>query len=57
MSPEQNAAVLRRLRDPGPYAAASFDQGGEVTPRRTTRYMCKPISAKIAPGINSMWIA
>ena len=41
----------------GPVPAASFDHGGEVTPSRITRYRCRPISAKIAPGISSMWIA
>src|SRR5581483_1143496 len=34
--------------------AASFDHGGDETPRRTTRYRWRPIRAKIAPGATSM---
>ena len=33
-----------------------FDQGGDATPSRITRYRCRPMSAKIPPGMSSMWI-
>ena len=44
------AAAPRHVSRP----AASFDQGGDDTPRRITRYRCSPISAKISPGATSM---
>ena len=37
--------------------AASGDHGGDETPSRTTIQRCRPISAKIAPGSSSMWMA
>ena len=51
------AVAASRSSSSGPVPAASFDHGGDVTPSRTTRYRCSPISAKIEPGISSMWIA
>ena len=49
--------LLRGRSLVGEHAHREDDQyGGDDTPRRTTRYRCKPISAKIRPGISSMCI-
>src|SRR4029079_13063847 len=57
-SPSVAGSRMRPSRAPasGPRSrpAAVFDHGGDVTPRRTTRYRCRPISAMIAPGSTSM---
>ena len=37
--------------------SSAFSHGGAVVPSRVTRYRCAPISAAIAPGTSSMWIA
>ena len=40
-----------------PVPAASFDQGGEVTPRRIDEVHVQRDQARSAPGSTSMWIA